>query len=93
MLYSVATIIGTFTFAVAQPIVSIQATAQNRFEISWPVSAADYQLEEASAGKGLVERGVTEVLTPGSVMGDSFLEGSANRVEGIAVLFFEAQKQ
>ena len=36
------------------------------------------QLEEAGPGKGLVERGVTEVLTPGSVMGDHFLEPGAN---------------
>jgi DNA mismatch repair protein MutS len=36
------------------------------------------QLEEPAQAKGLVERGVTEVLTPGSVVGDSFLEPGAN---------------
>jgi DNA mismatch repair protein MutS len=36
------------------------------------------QLEDASLAKGLVQRGVTEVLTPGSVTGDAFLEASAN---------------
>ncbi|MBI1798112.1 MAG: DNA mismatch repair protein MutS [Candidatus Eisenbacteria bacterium] len=36
------------------------------------------QLEDAAQAKGLVQRGVTEVLTPGSVTGDSFLEPSAN---------------
>src|SRR5262249_47795385 len=32
------------------------------------------QLEEAGQGRGLVARGVTEILTPGSVTGDEFLE-------------------
>jgi DNA mismatch repair protein MutS len=36
------------------------------------------QLEDASAAKGLVERGVTEILTPGSVTGDAFLDPAAN---------------
>ena len=36
------------------------------------------QLEDAAQAKGLVLRGVTEVLTPGSVTGDAFLEASAN---------------
>ena len=36
------------------------------------------QLEDAALAKGLVQRGVTEVLTPGSVTGDAFLETSAN---------------
>jgi len=36
------------------------------------------QLEDAAQARGLVERGVTEVLTPGSVVGDSFLEPAAN---------------
>ena len=36
------------------------------------------QLEDASQAKGLVQRGVTEVLTPGSVVGESFLEPAAN---------------
>ena len=36
------------------------------------------QLEDAALAKGLVQRGVTEVLTPGSVTGDAFLEASAN---------------
>jgi DNA mismatch repair protein MutS len=36
------------------------------------------QLEDATQAKGLVERGVTEVLTPGSVVGESFLEPAAN---------------
>jgi DNA mismatch repair protein MutS len=36
------------------------------------------QLEDAAMAKGLVQRGVTEVLTPGSVTGDAFLEASAN---------------
>ena len=36
------------------------------------------QLEDASLAKGLVQRGVTEVLTPGSVTGDAFLDESAN---------------
>jgi DNA mismatch repair protein MutS len=36
------------------------------------------QLEEAGAARGLVARGVTEVLTPGSVLGEGFLEPSSN---------------
>lgn len=40
------------------------------------------QLEDASLAKGLVQRGVTEVLTPGSVTGDAFLEVSANNFLG-----------
>jgi DNA mismatch repair protein MutS len=36
------------------------------------------QLEDASVAKGLVQRGVTEVLTPGSVVGEGFLEPAAN---------------
>ena len=36
------------------------------------------QIEDASQAKGLVQRAVTEVLTPGSVTGDEFLEGARN---------------
>ncbi len=36
------------------------------------------QLEDPAQAKGLVARGVTEVLTPGSVTGEAFLEGAAN---------------
>ncbi|MEK7824245.1 MAG: DNA mismatch repair protein MutS [Candidatus Eisenbacteria bacterium] len=36
------------------------------------------QLEDAGAARGLVQRGVTEVLTPGSVVGEGFLEAAAN---------------
>jgi DNA mismatch repair protein MutS len=36
------------------------------------------QLEDPAQAKGLVQRGVTEVLTPGSVTSDPFLEGGAN---------------
>ncbi|MFI5372969.1 MAG: DNA mismatch repair protein MutS, partial [Candidatus Eisenbacteria bacterium] len=36
------------------------------------------QLEDASAAKKLVQRGVTEVLTPGSVVGEAFLDPVAN---------------
>jgi DNA mismatch repair protein MutS len=36
------------------------------------------QLEDAALAKGLVQRGVTEVLTPGSVTGEAFLDASAN---------------
>ncbi len=36
------------------------------------------QLEDAAAARGLVQRGVTEVLTPGSVVGEGFLEPAAN---------------
>ena len=36
------------------------------------------QLEDPAQAKGLVQRGVTEVLTPGSVTSESFLEGAAN---------------
>ena len=36
------------------------------------------QLEDPAQAKGIVQRGVTEVLTPGSVTGDSFLESGAN---------------
>ena len=37
------------------------------------------QLEDASQAKGLVERGVTEVLTPGSLLAETFLEDAASR--------------
>ena len=36
------------------------------------------QLEDPAQAKGLVQRGVTEVLTPGSVTGEQFLESGAN---------------
>ncbi len=36
------------------------------------------QLEDAATARGLVPRGVTEVLTPGSVVGEGFLEPAAN---------------
>jgi DNA mismatch repair protein MutS len=36
------------------------------------------QLEDASLSKGLVQRGVTEILTPGSVVGDHFLDPAAH---------------
>jgi len=36
------------------------------------------QLEDPAQAKGLVQRGVTEVLTPGSVTADNFLEGAGN---------------
>jgi hypothetical protein len=36
------------------------------------------QLEDPAVAKGIVQRGVTEVLTPGSVTGDHFLEPAAN---------------
>ncbi len=36
------------------------------------------QLEDAASAKGLVQRGVTEILTPGSVTSDQFLEPQAN---------------
>ncbi len=36
------------------------------------------QLEDPAAAKGIVQRGITEVLTPGSVTGESFLDGAAN---------------
>ena len=36
------------------------------------------QLEDPAQAKGIVQRGVTEVFTPGSVTGDSFLESAAN---------------
>jgi DNA mismatch repair protein MutS len=36
------------------------------------------QVEEASQAKGLVQRAVTEILTPGSVTGEEFLETAAN---------------
>jgi len=36
------------------------------------------QLEDPAAARGLVERGVTEVLTPGTVMGEALLDSPAN---------------
>src|SRR5262245_34890276 len=36
------------------------------------------QLEDAAQAKGLVERGVTEVLTPGSVVNESLLDPAAH---------------
>ncbi len=36
------------------------------------------QLQDPALAKGLVQRGITEVLTPGSVTGDAFLEAAAN---------------
>ncbi|MBI1796000.1 MAG: DNA mismatch repair protein MutS [Candidatus Eisenbacteria bacterium] len=36
------------------------------------------QLEDAATAKGIVQRGVTEVLTPGSVMAEGFVEPAAN---------------
>ncbi len=40
------------------------------------------QLEDPTQAKGLVQRGVTEVLTPGSVTADQFLESGANNFLG-----------
>jgi DNA mismatch repair protein MutS len=56
------------------------------------------QLEDAAAARGLVQRGVTEVLTPGSVTGEGFLEPSANNflaavwpvAEGLGVCLADA---
>jgi len=43
------------------------------------------QLEDPAEAKGLVERGVTEVLTPGSVVADAFLvAGESNYLAAIA---------
>jgi DNA mismatch repair protein MutS len=36
------------------------------------------QLQDAAQAKGIVERGVTEVLTPGSLLGESFLEAGVS---------------
>ena len=36
------------------------------------------QLEDPAQAKGIVQRGVTEVLTPGSVTSDQFLDGGGN---------------
>ncbi|MGH7743036.1 MAG: DNA mismatch repair protein MutS, partial [Candidatus Eiseniibacteriota bacterium] len=36
------------------------------------------QLEDPATARGLVQRGVTEVLTPGTVMGEALLDSSAN---------------
>ncbi len=40
------------------------------------------QLEDPAQAKGLVQRGVTEILTPGSVTGDQFLDGGTNNFLG-----------
>jgi DNA mismatch repair protein MutS len=40
------------------------------------------QLEDPAAAKGLVQRGVTEILTPGSVVGDAFLDPACNNYLG-----------
>jgi DNA mismatch repair protein MutS len=40
------------------------------------------QLEDPAQAKGIVQRGVTEVLTPGSVTSDQFLDGGANNFLG-----------
>jgi len=40
------------------------------------------QLEDPAQSKGLVQRGVTEVLTPGSVTSDAFLEAAAHNYLG-----------
>jgi DNA mismatch repair protein MutS len=48
------------------------------------------QLEDPAQAKGLVQRGITEVLTPGSVTGDAFLEASANNY--LAALWPESGK-
>ena len=40
------------------------------------------QLEDPSEAKGIVQRGVTEVLTPGSVTNDQFLDGGGNNFLG-----------
>ena len=45
--------------------------------LGYKVAICD-QLEDPSQAKGIVQRGVTEVLTPGSVTGDAFLEDAAN---------------
>jgi DNA mismatch repair protein MutS len=37
------------------------------------------QLEDPAAARGLVQRGVTEVLTPGTVMGEALLDSPANQ--------------
>ena len=46
------------------------------------------QLEPAGQSRGLVPRGVTEILTPGSVVGDGFLDPTANNF--LAALWPEA---
>ena len=41
------------------------------------------QLEDPAQAKGLVQRGVTEILTPGSVTSDHFLEAAAHNYLGV----------
>ena len=56
------------------------------------------QLEDPSQAKGIVQRGVTEVFTPGSVTSDTFLEAAAHnwlaalwpRPEGVGVCLADA---
>ncbi len=48
------------------------------------------QLEDPAQAKGLVQRGVTEILTPGSVTNDQFLEPAANNF--LAALWPEAER-
>ncbi len=56
------------------------------------------QLEDPAQAKGLVQRGVTEVLTPGSVTSDTFLEPAAHnwlaglwpRPEGVGLCLADA---
>src|SRR5262249_38578788 len=43
-------------------------------------------LEEASAAKGLVQRGVTELVTPGSVVGEAFLAPENNFLASLCVV-------
>ena len=56
------------------------------------------QLEDPAESKGLVQRGVTEVFTPGSVVGETFLEPATNNflaalwpgAEGLGVCLVDA---
>ena len=65
------------------PIRAAEAHIERLLKLGYRVAVAE-QTEEASASKGLVERQVTQLITPGTVQVDTILRGEENFLASIA---------
>ena len=65
------------------PIRAAEAHIERLLKLGYRVAVAE-QTEEASASKGLVERQVTQLITPGTVQTDTILRGEENFLASIA---------
>ncbi len=65
------------------PIRAAETHIERLLKLGYRVAVAE-QTEEASAAKGLVERQVTQLITPGTVQVDTILRGEENFLASIA---------